>query len=194
MDCIPHEVARLLGSIAEAAAAGLEVPMAIALVNAEGSLQFFLRMDGALPASTEIAIAKAYTAAALRLSTEELGMLALPGEPLYGIQHTHGGKIVLFGGGIPLRSNGQIAGGIGISGGTVEEDIQVAEAAVQAFEQMTLWAEWIRPLLASTPKGREPSKALERYLWQAVQTVDRTLPREFQNLLVGASLLALRQG
>ncbi len=190
---IPYPVARLLGSIAEAAAVRLGVPMAIALADGEGGPQFFLRMDGALPASTEIAMAKAYTAAALRISTEALGRLALPGKELYGIQHTHGGKIILFGGGIPLESKEMVVGAVGISGGTVEEDIGVATAAVQAFERMAEWSEEIVPLLGATRKMRPSSRELEMHLWKAVQRDGSLLPPELSSLLVGASLLAVER-
>jgi uncharacterized protein GlcG (DUF336 family) len=96
---IPFPLSRILGCFAESIASEMGLAMAIAIVDHEGLLQYFARMEGTLPASTEIAMAKAYTAAALRLPTREVGQMALPGEPLYGIQHTHGGKIVLFGGG-----------------------------------------------------------------------------------------------
>ena len=76
--------------------------MAIAVVDSEGGLQLFKRMDGALPVSTELAVSKAYTAAVLRMPTHQVGELAQPGEALYGIQHTHNGRIILFGGGYPL--------------------------------------------------------------------------------------------
>lgn len=135
---ISSRLARVLGRIAERQAAALGVPMAVALVDSEGGLLFFSRMDGALPASTELAMSKAYTSAILRMSTGELGRLAGPGETLYGIQHTHNGRIVLFGGGLPLRLGGRVAGAVGISGGSVEQDIQVAESVADAGADGTL--------------------------------------------------------
>jgi len=189
---IPYPVTILLGSIAEAAAADLGIMMAIALADEEGSLLFFIRMDKALPASTEIAISKAYTAAALRMSTREAGRLALPGEALYGIQHTHSGKIILFGGGIPLCLGGQVVGGIGVSGGTVEEDELVAEAAVKAFAEMAELAEKIRPCLVEVLNNREPSTSLEKQLWEAFRGDVFLLPKEISRLLAGALILALR--
>ncbi len=189
---IPYRVSLLLGSVAEAAAADLGVMMAIALTDEEGSLQFFVRMDRALPASTEIAISKAYTAAALRMPTREVGRLALPGEALYGIQHTHSGKIILFGGGIPLSVGGQVVGGIGVSGGTVQEDELVAEAAVKAFGEMAEWAEKIRPCLAKVLKNQEPPASLEKRLWKAFQADVFPLPVEISRLLAGSLLLAVR--
>lgn len=189
---IPYPVTLLLGSVAEAAAADLGVMMAIAITDGEGSLQFFIRMDRALPASTEIAIAKAYTAAALRMPTREVGRLALPGEALYGIQHTHGGKIILFGGGIPLSVGGRVVGGIGVSGGTVEEDERVAEAAVRAFGEMAELAEKIKPFLTKALKNQELPASLEKRLWEAFQADVCPLPMEISRLLAGSLLLAVR--
>jgi uncharacterized protein GlcG (DUF336 family) len=174
---IPYPVTLLLGSVAEAAAADLGVKMAIALADSEGDLQFFIKMDLALPASTEIAISKAFTAAALRMPTGDLGRLALPGEQLYGIEHTHSGRIILFGGGIPLRVDGQVVGGIGISGGTVEEDERVAEAVVKAFGEMVDIAEKIRPCLAKVLRNQKSLALLEKNLWEAVQSDAFPLPR-----------------
>ena len=95
-------ISEILASVAEAEAAKIAVPMAIAIVDGEGGLQLFQRMDGTLPVSTELAVSKAYTAAILRMPTHQVGELAQPGQALYGIQHTHNGRIVLFGGGYPL--------------------------------------------------------------------------------------------
>ena len=100
--------------------------MAIAVVDAEGGLQLFKRMDGTLPVSTELAVSKAYTAAVLRMPTHQVGELAQPGAALYGIQHTHNGKIILFGGGYPLCMHGKSWRRSGVSGGTVEQDMLVA--------------------------------------------------------------------
>jgi uncharacterized protein GlcG (DUF336 family) len=190
---IPYPVARCLGLAAETAAARLGVAMAIALVDAEGSLQYFLRMEGALPASTEIAMSKAYTAAALRMSTEELGRLALPGGPLYGIQHTHGGKIILFGGGLPLGMQDRVVGAIGISGGTVEEDLRVAEAAEAAWKEIGEWAARMRPLVAAKQVDRQSLTRVEAQLRDVLQKAAGTLPVEFLSLLVGALILAVRE-
>ncbi len=100
---------------------------AVALVDEKGGLEFFFRHPDTLPISTEMAMDKAYTAAVVRLSTEALGRLAQPGEALFGIGNASQGRIVTFGGGIPLDSSGKVRGAIGASGGTVPEDIALAE-------------------------------------------------------------------
>ena len=56
------------------------------------------------------------------MTTEEVGRLAQPGAPLYGIQQTNGGRIVIFGGGVPLLKDGRVVGALGVSGGTLEQD------------------------------------------------------------------------
>jgi ATP:cob(I)alamin adenosyltransferase len=137
-------IGRLLADVVEREAAALGVPVTIAVVDADGGLVYLARMDGALPASRDLAVAKASTAAGLRMATEEVGGLAQPGGPLYGIQHVHPGTIVLFGGGVPLRLAGSVFGGIGISGGTVEQDVQLAASAVEALAQMERWSAAVR--------------------------------------------------
>jgi len=95
-----------------------------------GNLVLCHRMDESLLASLDIAVNKAYTAVAIKLPTHQLTELARPGQPLYGIQATNQGRIVIFGGGYPLYVEGRLIGGLGISGGSVEEDMEVSEAAI----------------------------------------------------------------
>ena len=73
---------------------------------------------------------KAFTAMSFKMSTEELGGMSQTGEPLFGINTTNEGRIVIFGGGIPLQRDGNFIGAVGVSGGTVDQDQEVAEAAV----------------------------------------------------------------
>jgi uncharacterized protein GlcG (DUF336 family) len=187
---ISYSLARILGDVAETHAEAVGVPMAVALADAEGGLLFFSRMDGTLPASTEIAVSKAYTSAILRMSTEELGRLARPGEVLYGIQHTHNGRIVLFGGGLPLRLGGQVVGGIGVSGGTVEQDILVAKPVAEALEQMECWSEHLKGLLPSKPLGGSWAYRLESRLRELLEDMDCHLPGLTASILSGAMVMA----
>jgi uncharacterized protein GlcG (DUF336 family) len=137
-------VAGILSRIGERSALEIKVPMTIAFADDAGRLLHFTRMAGALPASWEIAPDKAYTAAALRMTTREAGRLAQPGAPLYGIENTRGGRIVLFGGGFPLNAADQTVGAVGVSGGSVEQDIHVGEAVVSAFHRMVDIAAFVR--------------------------------------------------
>src|SRR5208337_4623149 len=113
------------------------VPMVIAIVDAGGNPVAQQRMDNALLASIDISLNKAYTAVAVQLPTHELAPLAQPQQPLFGIHNADGGRIVIFGGGFPLKHGGEIIGGIGVSGGSVEEDIQCATAATERFKKLT---------------------------------------------------------
>ena len=112
----------------------LKVPVVISIVDEGGNLILLNRMSEALIGSIDIATNKAYTSLSLKLSTDALGELSQPGQPLYGIQNTNQGRIVIFGGGYPLYHSGKIVGAIGISGGSVEEDMAIAKEAVKIFE------------------------------------------------------------
>lgn len=121
-----HRMARR----AEEKAKQLGVPVVFAAVDQGGNLVLLQRMEGALLASIEIAAGKAYTASALKMATHELGQAARQNGPLYGIETAIPGKIVLFGGGFPYLVNGEVVGGIGVSGGTVEQDMEIARWAM----------------------------------------------------------------
>ena len=108
----------------------LGVPVVFSAVDAGGNLVMLQRMEGALPGSVEVSAGKAYTAYAFRMPTHELGQAARPEGPLYGIENAAPGKIILFGGGFPYLVDGQVAGGIGVSGGTVEQDMEIASYAM----------------------------------------------------------------
>ncbi len=112
------------------------VPMVIAVVDAGGNLVAQQRMDNALLVSIDISLNKAYTAVAVQLPTHELTSLAQPQQPLFGIHNADGGRIVIFGGGFPLKAGGVIVGGLGVSGGSVEQDMDCAVAAMKLLEQM----------------------------------------------------------
>ncbi|MBY6003022.1 heme-binding protein [Salipiger bermudensis] len=122
-----------LAARAEGKAEEIGVPVSVAVVDAEGVELLFHRMAGSLPASARLARDKAWSAAAFRMSTEALGRQAQPGGMLPGVETSCGGRVVLFGGGLPLLRGGRIAGAIGISGGTVAQDIVIAAHALDGF-------------------------------------------------------------
>jgi uncharacterized protein GlcG (DUF336 family) len=107
-------------------------PMNIAVVDAGANLVAFMRMDGAWLGSIDIAINKAFTAKAFDISTLELGRNSQPGDQFFGIHVSNRGRVMIFAGGMPIKVNGQIAGAVGVSGGSGEQDQAVAEAAVAA--------------------------------------------------------------
>ena len=118
-------------AVREAAAIG--VPMNIAVYDDGANLKAFRRMDGALLGSVDIAMNKARTAALFGFNTEALYEFVKPGGTSPGFDQTNGGLIV-FAGGIPVRDNeSRLLGAVGVSGGAVAQDYQVAEAAVAAI-------------------------------------------------------------
>ena len=130
---ITLEETKKIISSAEQKAHKMGLAMNIAVMDAGRNLVAFHRMDGAWVASIDIAIDKAFTSAGRGLTTREIGEMAQPGEPLFGINTTNGGRIVIFAGGIPLTRDGEVVGAIGVSGGAVDEDHEVAEAGAAAF-------------------------------------------------------------
>ena len=93
-------------------------------------------MDGAFLVSFDVATKKAYTAVAVKMSTKELSILAQPGGTFYGVDKMDGGRIVIFGGGVPLKVGDMIIGGLGISGGTGEEDHSLAEYGLSVLNEV----------------------------------------------------------
>jgi uncharacterized protein GlcG (DUF336 family) len=132
-DSLTLEDAKRMLSAAEAKAASLGIAYNVAIVDASAHLVAFIRQDGALIGSIDLAIDKAVTARIFDKATSELAILAQPGKPLFGIQTSNAGKVVIFAGGIPVMFDGSIVGAVGASAGTVEQDIAVAEAAIAAL-------------------------------------------------------------
>ncbi|MGA4539049.1 GlcG/HbpS family heme-binding protein [Uniformispora flossi] len=112
-----------------------EVKVSVGVVDAGGNLVAFQRMDGAEIAGPELAVGKAYTAVANSCATHELTEAAAPGGGLYGLQAAGGGRYVVFGGGVPLRWEGRVVGGVGVSGAPdAADDVACAEAAAAAWK------------------------------------------------------------
>lgn len=125
--------AKIVLEAAEEKAREIGVPMDIAVVDDGGNLLAFHRMDGAKITSIDIAINKAFTAAGARRATHEYSAVAQPGQPAFGIHVSNHGRFMIFGGGLPIFVDGQIVGGVGCSSGTVEEDMTVAQAGIDAL-------------------------------------------------------------
>ena len=122
------EKARALTKAVEARAREMGVNAVIAVADAGGNPVSVQAMDGAYLASWDVALQKSYTVVALKMSTAKLAELAAPGGSLYGIQFTNQGKIVIFG--------GKIVGGLGVSGGTAEQDTALAAYGRQVFKEV----------------------------------------------------------
>lgn len=129
------DTALVLCATALATAKEIGALVSVAVVDGGGNLVAFVRMDGAEIAGPTLAVDKAYTAVAHRVATDVLGVLAGPGGPLQGLASAAGGRYVCFGGGKPLWADGLVVGGIGVSGGTVEQDVACAKAAADRWPQ-----------------------------------------------------------
>jgi uncharacterized protein GlcG (DUF336 family) len=111
----------------------LGIPFSIAIVDKPGNLKAFNAMDGAPILSLEIAQNKAFSAAAYNRATHEWYDRLKDDPPLlHGIVHTP--RLVIFGGGYPIKINNELIGGIGVSGGHYSHDMQVCEAALEVLK------------------------------------------------------------
>lgn len=128
------EIAKKMAESAEHKGKEIGVPIVFSVLDSGGNLILIHRMEDSLLASIDISINKAYTALALKMSTDKVANIVKADSDLYGIQWTNKGRIVPFGGGYPLTINGKIVGALGVSGGTVEEDMKIALYALKTFE------------------------------------------------------------
>ena len=108
-------------------------PSNIAVADAGGNLLAFARMEDAWLGSIDIAINKAFTSRAFDIATKQLASFAQPGEQFYGIHVSNHGRVMIFAGGLPLKAGGKVIGAVGVSGGTGEQDQQIADAAAAAL-------------------------------------------------------------
>ena len=130
------DTALVLAEKVKAKAREIGVKAVVAISNKAGQPVLVECMDDAYIASYDIAVQKAFTVVSLKMSTSDLKPLAQPGGSLYGIQFTNNGKIVIFGGGEPLKNTaGEIIGGLGVSGGSEEQDTSLAAYGKQIFEK-----------------------------------------------------------
>jgi uncharacterized protein GlcG (DUF336 family) len=125
--------ARRVISAAEKKAREIGQPMNIAVVDGGGNLVSHVRMDGAWLGSIDISINKAFTARAFDISTAELAQNSQPGQQFFGIHVSNHERVMIFAGGVPLRSDGSIIGAIGVSGGNGNQDEAVALAGASAI-------------------------------------------------------------
>ena len=125
------ETAKTLAARVEAEATKSEVPVAVCVVDVHGNLVLQHRMNGAPVFSLEISERKAYTSALVGIATADLLALVQPGQSLYVLPTVAGGRFCPMGGGAPLRDEGRLFAGVGVSGGTAEQDVAILEAALQ---------------------------------------------------------------
>ena len=114
------------------AAAEQELAVAAAVVDPGGHVIASMRMDGAPLGAFELAVNKAYTAAMWQMPSGDLHDSTQPGGDDWGLTSTAGGRIVVYKGGVPVFAAGALAGAVGVSGGTGDQDLACAQAAVDA--------------------------------------------------------------
>lgn len=122
--------AKALAERVEAEATKAGVPVAVCIVDIHGNLVLQHRMNGAPLFSLEISERKAYTAALVKMRTADLLALVQPGQSLYVLPTVGGGRFCPMGGGVPLYDGGEVYAGVGVSGGTAEQDVAIVEAAL----------------------------------------------------------------
>lgn len=127
------EDARRVIAAAEKKAEEIGQPMNIAVADVGGNLVAHVRMDGAWIGSVDISIKKAWTARAFDITTKDLADNSQSGDQFFGIHASNNGKVMIFAGGIPLKQGGKVVGAIGVSGGSGDQDHEVAEAGMEAF-------------------------------------------------------------
>src|SRR2546428_12232404 len=125
--------AKRVVAAAEKQAEEIGQPMNIAVVNEGGNLVAHVRMDGAWIGSIDISINKAFTSRAFDIATKDLAAHSQSGGQFFGIHVSNHGRVMIFAGGVPLKRDGKVVGGIGVSGGSGEQDQAVAEAGAAAF-------------------------------------------------------------
>jgi len=108
-----------------------DVPVAVTVIDVDGNVVLTHRMSGAPAFSLELAERKAYTSALIGMRTADLVPLVQPGAELYPLLAVSGGRYSAMGGGVPLTREGHVIAGVGVSGGTTEQDIAIVEAAMK---------------------------------------------------------------
>ena len=136
IDNITLEIAKVLANVVEAKAKEIGVNAVVAVSNNAARPVLVECMDSSYIASYDVALNKAYTVVALKMPTKTLKPLCQPGGPLYGIENTNNGQIVIFGGGDPLEIEGRIIGGLGVSGGSEEQDALLSAYGAEVFKEI----------------------------------------------------------
>ncbi|MBI1985165.1 MAG: heme-binding protein [Rhodospirillales bacterium] len=126
--------AQILIEGAKRKSVAIGVPMCVAVVDESGNLIAFERMDGAKVLSVGLSQDKAFAAAVSRRPTHEYNEMCKPGNLAFGIHTSSGGRFSTVGGGFPVVLDNTVVGGIGLSGGAAEQDMEVARAAIGHFQ------------------------------------------------------------
>ncbi len=138
IDDMSLELAQKISSQVRQKAKEMGMSVVVAISNKAARCVLVECMDDAYIASYDVAVNKAFTVVSLKMDTSVLKPLAQPGESLYGIQFTNEGKIVIFGGGCVLKVGDKVIGGIGVSGGSEEQDSFLSQYGKEVFEREIL--------------------------------------------------------
>jgi uncharacterized protein GlcG (DUF336 family) len=122
----------------EAESARTKVPVAVCVMDIHGNVVLKHRMSGAPAFSLELSERKAYTSALVGVRTADISPLVQPGQDLFPLMGLSGGRFCSMGGGAPLTSEGQLVAGVGVSGGSVEQDVGILESALRDTATRTL--------------------------------------------------------
>jgi len=122
-------LAKSIADRVETAASRAVVPVAVCIIDTHGNVILKHRMSGAPAFSIEISERKAYTSALVGMRTADLLPLVQPGQALFPLMALAGGRYCAMGGGAPLSREGERVAGVGVSGGNVEQDVAILEAA-----------------------------------------------------------------
>ncbi len=179
------DAAKLMAAGAMNKAAEIGVPMVITVMDMDGNIVLFQRMAGSLLVSLEVSQNKAYTAVAMKMASSAVKDLAVEGAELQGLAVQSAGRIVEFGGGLPIMKDGVQIGGIGVSGGSVAEDTMVAQAGLDAYAAGT-------PLKAAS--GGEPlDLAIKMAEAVEAKAIEINVPMVVSFVDMGGNLVLLRR-
>src|SRR6267154_3221319 len=124
-------IAKEIADRIEAESMKQNVPVAVTVIDIHGNVILIHRMTGAPAFSLELSERKAYTSALVGMRTADLMPLVEPGQDLFPLMTVAGGRYCAMGGGAPLSREGERVAGVGVSGGTVEQDVAILEAGLQ---------------------------------------------------------------
>ena len=127
-------IAKEIADRVEAESGKQQIPVAVTVIDVHGNVVLTHRMTGAPAFSLELAERKAYTSALVGIRTADLVPLVQPGADLYPLLAVSGGRYSAMGGGVPLTREERVIAGVGVSGGTTEQDIAIVEAAMRYVE------------------------------------------------------------
>src|SRR3954469_13558088 len=131
------KIAKKVAERVEAESTKSKVPVAVSVIDIHGNVVLVHRMTGAPAFSLEISERKAYTSALIGVRTADLVPLVQPGADLYPLLAVAGGRYSAMGGGVPLTGDGKVIAGVGVSGGTTEQDVAIVEAAIRETSPST---------------------------------------------------------